>query len=843
MVVLGLAVCLTTDATLTASRRQSPVQAPPRASAEEAEARALCGAADERYKAAQYRDVRELGLRCLGIFERLSLQAGIGRANLLLGVAAEFSGDYAEARLRARKAIVAFESIGDRGGRAMATLNLLRAGIEPAEAKGLLERSIEDARAAGDRKTEASALHSWGDGLFSRGLYEDAFEKLEHARIIYDSIGDRLSLGTVFNSLGRVYRAHGQLDEALRLQLKALELHQAAGEALQLMQSLNAVAVVHGMLGHVKESREFYERALLIAERSSSPRIQDFLRANIARALNEEGEFSRAAAVLEAVIANGLDGYPSVRQGQLSNARLRLGQPREALAAAEKSVAVCATAVADCIWALRHRARAHAALGNQSAALADVTDALNRIEDVRTKLVPADFFKQGFHGAQDSIYSEAIALNLAAKQDARALETAELARSRAFADLLATRAMESNGSSLVLRGPSTAASGTAGLRSSVAATAASAADIAASAARLGSTFLLYWVADDELTVWVVTPDGGVRSRRVTALRSRLDALVRATTPLTDSGSTMTSSASAWRELYDLLIQPVRSLLPRTTGTLLTIVPHGPLLSLSFAGLQDTRGRYLLEDYTIHYAPAASILQFTAARQHPAGRTGDLLLVADPALPARSRFEKPLPRLPGARAEAAAIARLVPKGRVTILRDALATETAVRSAAARKAVVHFATHAIVRDDDPFGSFLAMGPESADTDRDGLLTAQEVYSWHLDADMVVLSACRSAGGRVTGDGVATFARAFIYAGTPSLVASLWDVADEPANRLLPGFYREWLGGQSKAGALRAAQLQLLRDLRAGKVQLQTAAGLVTLPEHPVFWAGFVLIGEPK
>ncbi len=75
-------------------------------------------------------------------------------------------------------------------------------------------------------------------------------------------------------------------------------------------------------------------------------------------------------------------------------------------------------------------------------------------------------------------------------------------------------------------------------------------------------------------------------------------------------------------------------------------------------------------------------------------------------------------------------------------------------------------------------------------------------------------------MTGDGVATFVRAFIYAGAPSVVVSLWDVADEPTNRLLPGFYRGWLGGQSKARALRAAQLQLLADLRAGKVQLADA-----------------------
>src|SRR5262249_27155466 len=127
-------------------------------------------------------------------------------------------------------------------------------------------------------------------------------------------------------------------------------------------------------------------------------------------------------------------------------------------------------------------------------------------------------------------------------------------------------------------------------------------------------------------------------------------------------------------------------------------------------------------------------------------------------------------------------------------------------------------------------------------DGLLTAQEIYSWQLDADLVVLSACRSAGGLITGDGMATFARAFIYAGASSIVASLWDVADEPTNRLLPAFYRTWLGGATKARALRSAQLELIRALRTGTVQVDTPAGRVALPEQPLFWAGFALIGEP-
>jgi len=74
------------------------------------------------------------------------------------------------------------------------------------------------------------------------------------------------------------------------------------------------------------------------------------------------------------------------------------------------------------------------------------------------------------------------------------------------------------------------------------------------------------------------------------------------------------------------------------------------------------------------------------------------------------------------------------------------------------------------------------------------------------------------------------------------SLWDVADEPTNRLIPDFYRAWLGGASKARALRTAQLRLLADLRAGRVRVETVAGPVVIPEQPIFWAGFALFGEP-
>ncbi len=367
--------------------------------------------------------------------------------------------------------------------------------------------------------------------------------------------------------------------------------------------------------------------------------------------------------------------------------------------------------------------------------------------------------------------------------------------------------------------------------------AASDGELIATARRLRSTLVAYWVTADRVFIWVVSGDGTVRASQVPVRMSKLQDLVRAATPLVDNRGD--SAVRPWRELHDLLIKPIHAVLPRAPGALLTIVPHGPLTSLPFAGLQDEKGRYLLEDYTLHYAPGGAMLQFTAARRHADSRQGRILLVSDPVPPVLSSLDRPLPRLPGARAESRAIGSLMPRQRVTALEDTAAGEGVVRAAAAGKSILHFATHAVVREEDPFSSFLAVGKTGED---DGLLTAREIYGLRLDADLVVLSACRSGSGRVIGDGIATFARAFIYAGTPSIVASLWDVADEPTNRLLPQFYRAWLGGATKARALRAAQLRLLSELRAGKVRIETPAGLVSLPEHPVFWAGFALIGEP-
>jgi CHAT domain-containing protein len=169
--------------------------------------------------------------------------------------------------------------------------------------------------------------------------------------------------------------------------------------------------------------------------------------------------------------------------------------------------------------------------------------------------------------------------------------------------------------------------------------------------------------------------------------------------------------------------------------------------LSFAALQSPRGWYLLEDFTLHYAPAGAMFQFTSALRRPDARKGHVLLVSDPALPPTRAMDADLPRLPGARAEAGAIAGLLPRARVTALQDGAASEGGIRKTIGDFPVLHSATHAVVRDDEPFGSYLALARSGHGNDVDGRLTAEDVYRLRLHADLVVLSACRAEPYRGT------------------------------------------------------------------------------------------------
>jgi CHAT domain-containing protein len=277
------------------------------------------------------------------------------------------------------------------------------------------------------------------------------------------------------------------------------------------------------------------------------------------------------------------------------------------------------------------------------------------------------------------------------------------------------------------------------------------------------------------------------------------------------------------------------------------VPHGPLFLVSFAALLDAQGRYLIERHTVSYSPSIGVLDLTEGQRSPAAETAGVLVVGNPAMPMLpGRRKRPAP-LPGAEAETRLISRLYGAARVTRLVGAEAEERRVRELAPAQKIIHLATHGFIRDDDPEESLLALAPSShgkdgePETATDGLLTVREVAEMDLHADLIVLSACNTGLGRVSGDGVIGLTRAFLQAGSPRVLASLWRVADSMAGPHMERFYRALRQEHAaSAAALRAAQLATLRALRAGRYRAPSGS---PLPDLPTFWAAFVLIGDPS
>lgn len=144
-------------------------------------------------------------------------------------------------------------------------------------------------------------------------------------------------------------------------------------------------------------------------------------------------------------------------------------------------------------------------------------------------------------------------------------------------------------------------------------------------------------------------------------------------------------------------------------------------------------------------------------------------------------------------------------------------------------IHFATHGTINDQKPDLSSLVLtkGSNSAE---DGLLQANEIFNLKLKADLVVLSACRTGLGKlVRGEGFIGLTRAFMYAGTPSVLVSLWSVSDISTATLMGEFYRNLVKNKlSKTDALRKAQLNLLVNEKFS---------------HPFYWAPFILVGDWK
>lgn len=339
----------------------------------------------------------------------------------------------------------------------------------------------------------------------------------------------------------------------------------------------------------------------------------------------------------------------------------------------------------------------------------------------------------------------------------------------------------------------------------------------------------------------------------------------------------------WQERFAPFVEPI--LKWTEPGDYLYLVPHDVLHYLPLHTLK-VEGGYLIERNPVLYTPSASVLKYCQAKRKE--RRENILVLGD------SDAERPLPN---AREESWQVADLFgaqphlgPAAKKSLVKERFEAEKDEID------IVHFACHGFFHPYQPLKSGILMAPEPNGQEEQaefeptlhGLpvsryLTAEEFFGLEMRADLVTLSACESGVNQIRpGDELFGLMRALIYAGTPSVVMSLWEVEDISTELLMVHFYERLKAGDTKVEALQKAQLRV-KDLTArqakayyenklkqllpeadGHRYTQTMKSVRSVYEkvlaaeeteghpigldypifqHPFYWAPFILVGDWK
>lgn len=355
------------------------------------------------------------------------------------------------------------------------------------------------------------------------------------------------------------------------------------------------------------------------------------------------------------------------------------------------------------------------------------------------------------------------------------------------------------------------------------------------------------VSEKDLYIYIIQPDGRIYFRRVNlktlnrslkefvdTSRNSIGARSRSDIPVQLSAKALKQQQEqrdrSLRQLHQLLIEPIADLLPTDPNQRVTFMPQGELFLVPFPALLNAQNQPLITQHTILTAPSIQTLDLThkTAQSRPRANR-PALIVGNPTMPAVSTIigdpATKLKQLPGAETEAIAIAKQLNTQAIT---GANAKKDMVVQQMQNAGIIHFATHGLLdsfKGDTP--GAIALAPNGTGERNDGLLTSGELFDLKLNADLVVLSACDTGRGDITGDGVIGLSRSLFVAGVPSVIVSLWKVPDESTAFLMTEFYRNW------------------KDRKLDKAQALRQAMLTTREKYPqpLDWAAFTLIGEAE
>lgn len=314
----------------------------------------------------------------------------------------------------------------------------------------------------------------------------------------------------------------------------------------------------------------------------------------------------------------------------------------------------------------------------------------------------------------------------------------------------------------------------------------------------------YWLTPRRSAAWVIG-SGRLSRFDLPPEQEIADLVQKYTNTITQGGDPLTQNDPAAPALYQAVLAPLAKLIP--PGSNVIVVPDGALHQLNFETLvvPGPPPHYWIEDVAIATAPSLRVL---GSNDHKPARTPKLLLLGEPVLTGQE-----FPPLPNVAHEIAAVEEDFPPPNRAVFTGASAVpEQYAKSSPANFTNIHFATHATANRESPLNSAIILSHQGENYK----LYARDVAEVPLTADLVTLSACKSAGAKAySGEGLMGFAWAFLQAGAQNVIASLWDVDDASSVEIMRRLYKEIVAGQTPAQALRAAKLALLHSGNRGRL----------------------------
>ena len=801
--------------------------------------------------------------------QRLAIAKGIkdpvgeGQSLGNLGVASYFLGDYTQAIDYHQQSLAIAKSIKDRlgEGKSLGNLGVAYYALgDYSKAIDYHQQSLAITRELKDPQSEGASLGNLGNAYDALGDYAKAIEYHQQHLAIAKSIKDRLGEGNALGNLGTAYDALGDYAKAIEYHQQHLAIAKSIKDPLGEGKSLGNLGNAYDGLADYAKAIDYHQQRLEIAKSIKDRLGERAALNNLGLAHYALGDYAKAIDYQQQSLAIAKELNYRLGEGQslgnLGNAYHSLGDYAKAIDYHQQYLAIAKgieNKEGEGI-ALNNLGLAFLKSGNLTQSEKFLRAGIETFEFQRERLGNNDAYKVSIFEEQARTYRTLQTVLIAQNKPDAALEIAERGRARAFVELLARRNTTTNNSANSPIAPPTIN------------------QLQQIAKQQNATLVEYSRITDEfkingqqktqeseLYIWVIKPTGEVTFRRsdlkplwqckgdkcvapttlaklVTSSRESIGVRGRGLGAVASSNEA--SKGERLQQLHQLLIEPIADLLPTDPNARVVFIPQESLFLVPFAALQDKDGKYLIEKHTILTAPSIQVLELTREQRQRVGAThasplqgNDALVVGNPIMPSvpPAPGEKPqqLDPLPGAEKEALAIAPML---NTKPLIGNEATKSAITQLMPKARIIHLATHGLLDDVRGLGSALALAPDSSPPPQgrlggiNGLLTAEEILDMKLNAELVVLSACDTGRGKITGDGVIGLSRSLISSGVPSVLVSLWAVPDAPTASLMTDFYQNLQKKPDKAQALRQAMLTTMKN-----------------NPNPKNWAAFTLIGE--